>query len=140
MKINNNPTIGQGNTYTTGKNSLSIDDFLNIMAAEIKNQSPMGSGEGSGSKADYISQLAQFTGLEQMANISDSISLLSIMIQQQYSFSLIGKQVTVSDGNAAVSGIVDKVKLSNGYVMLQVNDKDYFLGSVMEVANNEVTR
>ena len=138
MEINKSSTIGinQSNTDTTKKSSLSVEDFLQIMAAEIKNQSPMGSeGGGGGSKTDYISQLAQFTTLEQITSISESMSLLTLMNQQQYSFSLIGKEVTLASEEGNITGIVDRVKFENGFAMIQVNDKNYSLGSVLEVAN-----
>lgn len=141
MEITNNIATGQSTTTTTKKSSLSMDDFLQIMAAEMKNQNPMGSeGGGSGSNTDYISQLAQFTSLEQMKSISDNLSLLTLMGQQQYSFSLIGKEVTVSDGEGTVTGIVEKVKFDSGFAVLKVNDKEYNLGSVIEVANQEVEK
>lgn len=142
MEINNNIATGQINTTTTKqKSSLSIDDFLQIMAAEIKNQNPMGSDSGSGgSKTDYISQLSQFTSLEQMSDISESLNLMTLMSQQQYSFSLMGKEVTLSEGEGTVTGIVEKVKFQDGYAVLQVNNKDYYLGSVIEVANSEVNK
>ena len=134
MEINKNSTVmNQGSTTPTTKKSLSIDDFLQIMAAEIKNQSPMGSEGGSGSNTDYISQLAQFTTLEQMSSMAESLSLLTFMGQQQQSFSMIGKEVKLLDGDKAVTGIVDKVRFLNGYTMLEVNGKDYNLGAVLEV-------
>ncbi len=109
--------------------------FLKIMAAEISNQSFMGGD--SGSKTDYISQLAQFTTLEQMGLITDNLNTLNYMGHQQYAFSLIGKQVTLADGEGNITGIVEKVKLQNGLAIIQVNDKDYYLGSVIEVSNGE---
>ena len=130
--------MNQSNTDTTKKSSLSVEDFLQIMAAEIKNQSPMGSEGGGSSKTDYISQLAQFTTLEQITSISESMSLLTMMNQQQYSFSLIGKEVTLASEDGNITGIVDRVKFENGFALIQVNNKNYNLGSVLEVANYEV--
>lgn len=141
MEINNNIATGQNTASTTKqKSSLSIDDFLQIMAAEIKNQNPLGSEGGSSSKTDYITQLAQFTSLEQMSSISNSLDLITLMSQQQYSFSLMGKEVTLSEGEGTITGIVEKVKFQNGYAVLQVNDKEYYLGSVVEVSNSEVNK
>ena len=62
------------------------------------------------------------------------------MGQQQYSFSLIGKEVTVIDGEETITGTVDKVKFQNGIAMLQVKDNYYYLGSVIEVGHKEVER
>lgn len=139
MDVNNtqgtNYTTNNAGSPSTGQQSITVDDFLRIMAAELQNQSPMGGEGGGSSNTDYISQLAQFTMLEQMSDISEGLDLLTFMSQQQYSFSLIGKEVTLQEEEGTVSGIVDKVKFENGYAILVVNDKEYYLGSVVEVNN-----
>lgn len=137
MPVNNvNNNVNNTQQYTDKKDnaSLDVDDFLRIMAAEISNQNPFGS-EGGGSNTDYISQLAQFTTLEQLSSITESISLLTIMGQQQYSFSLMGKEVTLQGEEGQVTGIVDKVKFQNGFAILEVNGQDYGLGQLIEVSN-----
>ncbi|MDR7869596.1 MAG: flagellar hook capping FlgD N-terminal domain-containing protein [Tissierellaceae bacterium] len=134
-------TLGVDNTSkNAGSKDLSVNDFLQIMAAEIKNQTPFGGGDSGGSKTDYLSQMAQFTSLEQMGEIIENLNVLSLMNQQQYTFSLIGKEVTVMDGEEEITGIVDKVKFENGYAVIQVNDKSYNLGSILEVTNPEVSK
>lgn len=136
MEISRASAIGAGNNNkeTNKRGSLSMEDFLQIMAAEIKNQSPMGSEGGGGSKTDYISQLAQFTTLEQMSSISESLDLLTFMSQQQYSFSLIGKEVTILDEGEKKTGTVDSVKFDNGFALIKVNSQYYYLGSIIEVS------
>lgn len=134
MEVNRSGMIGgnRDNNYNLPKKSLDIDDFLKIMAAEISNQNPMG-GESGGSNTDYISQLAQFTTLEQMGEITEGINMLTLMNQQQHSFNLIGKEVTLSVEGEEIIGIVEKVKFDKGYAMLVVKDKEYPLGAVLEV-------
>ena len=132
MEINNNITVGQSSTNTTTqKSSLSINDFLKIMAAEIQNQNPMGGDSGGGSKTDYLSQLAQFTMLEQMNTITDGINQINMLNQ----VSLIGKEVTIFNGGDNVKGVVEKVKFANSSVILQVNGKDYPIGLMMDVSD-----
>lgn len=141
MKVNNNSAIGQSNQGAGIKKNLNIEDFLQIMAAEIKNQNPM-SSDGGGSKTDYISQLAQFTTLDQLTSITDSLSYLNIMSQQQYAFTLIGKEVKINTGEVGedgkaitIDGTVDKVKFNNGIITIEVNGENYYLGSIIEVGN-----
>ncbi len=139
------------------RSGLSVDDFLKIMAAEMQNQNPMGGSEGgSGSKTDYVSQLAQFTSLELMTEVVENLNYVNAMSQQQYAFTLIGKEVTVmapkldEAGNPVVGGdgrvelvetkgTVQSVKFKEGIPMANVRDKegklkDYELGNIMEVA------
>lgn len=136
MRIDNRYNIVQNKgDENRRKSDLSVNDFLQIMAAEISNQSIMG-GE-SGSKTDYISQLAQFTILEQMNSMAENISTLNFMEHQQYAFGLIGREVTLADGEENITGIVEKVKLYNGIAIIQVDGEEYYLGSVIEVASGE---
>lgn len=144
MKIPNGINIGQTAAQegkkSNNRGSLSTEDFLQIMAAEISNQNPMGSSGGSGSNTDYISQMAQFSVLDEMSKISESLNILTLMGQQQYAFSLMGKEVTLSDGEGnTTSGKVEKVKFEGAYGVIQVGGKDYYLGSIIEVSNPEVT-
>ncbi len=130
--INSGMSVNQ--SYESSKNkpgsSLAVDDFLKIMVAEIQNQSP--TGDSSGSKTDYLSQLAQFTMLDQMTALADSLNQMNMLNQ----VSLIGKSVTIYNGGEDVNGIVDKVKFYNSQVYLQVNNKDYEIGLLMEISDD----
>lgn len=130
--INSGMSVNQ--SYEISKNkpgsSLAVDDFLKIMVAEIQNQSP--TGDSSGSKTDYLSQLAQFTMLDQMTALADSLNQMNMLNQ----VSLIGKSVTIYNGGEDVNGIVDKVKFYNSQVYLQVNNKDYEIGLLMEISDD----
>lgn len=131
-KINNNIPTNQSyeNYKDSSRSSLAVDDFLQIMAAEIQNQSPTGDSSG-GSKTDYLTQLAQFTMLDQMTALADSVNQLSMLNQ----VSLIGKEATIYNPEENVVGIVEKVKFYNSQVYLRVNGKDYEIGYLMEVSD-----
>lgn len=139
MEIRNYAASSQNNSQATvPAKELSVNDFLQIMAAEMKNQSPFGGGgEGGGSKTDYITQMAQFTMLEQMGEISENLNVLSLMNQQQYTIGLIGKEVTVMGEEGEITGVVEKVKFQNGYAVIQVNEKSYNLGAIIDITNVE---
>jgi len=122
-------TAGAAGVRGSERSHLSVQDFLQIMAAEMKNQNPMGSESGGGSNTDYISQLAQFTTLDQMTAMSEGIKQLNMLSQT----ALIGKQVRVHGETQDVSGIVEKVKFYNSQVYLQVEGKDYPIGNLLEV-------
>lgn len=136
MELSNsiNSSMSVNQSYESSKNkpgsSLAVDDFLKIMVAEIQNQSP--TGDSSGSKTDYLSQLAQFTMLDQMTALADSLNQMNMLNQ----VSLIGKRVTIYNGGEDVNGIVDKVKFYNSQVYLQVNNKDYEIGLLMEISDD----
>ncbi len=62
--------LGGGNEDTVEeKDPLGRDAFLTMLVAQLKHQDPLNPMEGT----DFTSQLAQFTSLEQMFNMNDSL-------------------------------------------------------------------
>lgn len=116
--------------------SISMDDFLKILAASMSNPSFSGDSSGGGGGTDYISQLVQFTSLEQMNEISETLTMSVMMNQQQQAFSLMGKQVTIMDNGNKITGIVEKVRFTNGFATIVVNGKEYTMGAIQEVGNS----
>ena len=85
-------------TQTKKSSDISMDDFLKILAASMSNPSMGGSDSSGGGSTDYISQLVQFTTLESLNELSETLTTSVILQQQQQAFSLINKQVTLMDG------------------------------------------
>ncbi len=125
--LNNTTT----NTNNINNKSLSIDDFLKIMAAEIKNQNVSGGESEGGSKTDYLTQMAQFSMLEQLNQIYESINQVNMLNQAR----LVGKEVKIYSEEGDIVGIVEKVKFANNNVYLQIDQKDYPIGLLVEVSN-----
>lgn len=117
-----------------GSTNISVDDFLKIMAAELSNQSIGGEG-GGGSKTDYISQLAQLTTLEYIGDLTNSVVFLNFQQEQQFGTSLIGQEVKIMDKDQQIIGVVDRVKFKNGFTMLEIDGKEYYVGNVVETGS-----
>jgi flagellar basal-body rod modification protein FlgD len=113
------------------KKSMGIDDFLKIMTAQMKNLDPMGGSSEDSSQ--YLAQMAQFTMLEQLNNVKDSLEGISILTQQQISFSLVGKTVSVDDGLKSITGVVEKIRYREGNIYPVINGEEYPMGMVKEV-------
>jgi flagellar basal-body rod modification protein FlgD len=90
-----------GNTKTKG---MGKDDFLKMLLAQLKNQDPLKPVDGT----DFASQLAQFTSIEQLTNMSTQLASLAssqAAMTNTSAIDLIGKQVTAGGGNTVnVSG------------------------------------
>ncbi|HHY81551.1 MAG TPA: flagellar hook capping protein [Clostridiales bacterium] len=121
----------------TPKSQLGKDDFLSILAAQLQYQDPLSVGDNT----QYIAQLAQFSSLEQLQNLYYSISELVYFQYIQYGSQLVGKSVTVNDGQKQVQGVVEKVTMQNGEINIVVNGAQYKLYQVEEItASEEVVR
>ncbi|MFD2925527.1 flagellar hook assembly protein FlgD [Halobacillus naozhouensis] len=83
----------QQQTAGSGSNTLGKDAFLKILMAQIKNQSPMDPMKDK----EFIAQMTQFSSLEQMTNLSQSMqefmSSQSMTPVVKYS-GLIGREVS----------------------------------------------
>lgn len=118
--------------------TLTMQDFFSLMVAELSNQDMFNTVDNT----QYISQLAQFSMMQAVSDLSEtfttSFSELSMAYSSYYGVSLIGKEVTLAeindDGGIFVhKGIVESVNLFNGSAEIVVDGKSYALGNVMEV-------
>ena len=87
------------------------DDFLTLLVAQLKNQDPMNPDDPT----EFTAQLAQFSSLEQLFNINESMESLTSAQKQSDRFStmdLIGKTVSYQNGNFTME---DEGSASVGY-------------------------
>jgi flagellar basal-body rod modification protein FlgD len=94
-----------------GPKTLGKDDFLQLLVAQMKSQDPM---NPSGDK-EFISQMAQFSTLEQMSNMAKVTEELSKRTSMSQNVALLGKTVTYEGADGApITGTVDGVDLADG--------------------------
>lgn len=97
----------QGGFYgadTASKNDvLGKDAFLKLLVTQLQNQDPLNPLDDK----EFIAQLAQFSSLEQMTNISEGIASLTEKTAQQdmlSAVSYIGKEVTAEGSSMTKAG------------------------------------
>jgi flagellar basal-body rod modification protein FlgD len=91
-------------TSAAQKASLDKDAFLKLLVAQLSNQDPLNPVQGT----EYVTQLAQFTAVEQSLAQSQKLDLLSAQlggIANNEALSLVGKQVTVKGSKIAYDGV-----------------------------------
>lgn len=119
-------------TRTSGSN-LGKDEFLKILMAQLKNQDPLNPMEDK----EFISQMANFSTLEQMTNMN---SMLEKFINTQsaadsilkYS-EMIGKKVEWNESMESLSGVVKAVRQNNSQILLEMENGK-------EVSSNLITK
>lgn len=121
----------QASTVINESAKLGQDDFLKLLAVQMQNQNPL---DPMDDKA-FIAQMAQFSSLEQMQNMSANLSMAQAV-------AMIGKEVYATmpteDGTQQqISGVVDSVKFSNGQAILTVGAVDVPLENVTEVRDSD---
>ena len=103
----------------TGSSSLGKDSFLQLLVTQMQNQNPLDPQDNS----EFVAQLAQFSSLETMQNLSTSVDSISTMYQSSQALqasSLVGRSVTVDAG----STYVDTSKAMTGSVVLPSSSSD----------------
>ncbi|HEY1597307.1 MAG TPA: flagellar hook capping FlgD N-terminal domain-containing protein [Thermoleophilaceae bacterium] len=88
--------------------TLGKDDFLKILVGEMQNMDPMDSS--SQDPTQSVTQMTQYSILEQLQNMSSSEDQQLVSTQQTQTLALLGKTVdyTGADGSPT-SGLVQKV-------------------------------
>ncbi len=62
-----------GSSVKTEKDLVGKDDFLKLLVAQIRNQNPLSPADG----VEFLTQLAQFTSLEQLIGIRIQLEALT---------------------------------------------------------------
>ena len=115
------------------KSSSSVDktDFMNLLVAQMKYQDPL----EPTSNTEWVSQYSTFTELEQMQNMSNSITL-------QRASGLVGKEVIIDHTDSStgkettVQGKVDYVTYVSDQAYLSVINNLYSIDEVQSVVDD----
>ncbi|MCL2295243.1 MAG: flagellar hook assembly protein FlgD [Spirochaetes bacterium] len=128
MQVNNfNRALADGN-QRVNRNQLGKEDFLKILITQLTHQDPTNPMEDR----EFIAQMAQFSMLEQMTNMSRDFNRLHNVIASSQAINLIGKTVQVSDGDRVVIGRVEEV-LGFEHPQLLVNGRYYDISRVERI-------
>jgi flagellar basal-body rod modification protein FlgD len=74
---------------------------------------------------EFISQMANFTSLEQMRSLSKSFETFTTDQKMAAAPAYLGRQVTITDASGNITGIVEAIKLVDGKATVVVNGKTY---------------
>ena len=84
---------------------LGRDDFLRLLIAQLSHQDPTNPMEDR----EFIAQMAQFSTLEQMTQMSADFSRLASVLAGSEASGSLGRSVEIADGDRTVQGVVRAV-------------------------------
>jgi flagellar basal-body rod modification protein FlgD len=91
---------------TAGSQSLGQDEFLQLLVTQLSHQDPTNPMEDK----EFIAQMAQFSQLEAITNMSTDLSTLTSMLTGSEAVSALGREVEIFyGGDSVVQGQVQAV-------------------------------
>ena len=109
MQITNStPSSSAQANSSQGAASMAQNDFLKLLISQLSHQDPLNPTDSS----EFVAQLAQFSGLEQMISMNDKLNTLAMAEAASNSMataSLVGRQVTVASKNVDLATEGDAV-------------------------------
>jgi len=113
------------------KQELGKNDFLELLIAQLTHQDPTSPVQDT----EFIAQMAQFSSLEQMMNMTESIGKVNEILTSVDSVNAVGKNVDIENGGDVISGFVTAAKRGE-IPEVQVNGKWYLWKEVTKVYGN----
>jgi flagellar basal-body rod modification protein FlgD len=111
------PTSSTSSAALTNPTSnLNLQDFMKILLTQLTYQDPLKPMDNE----QFMSQIAQFTTLEQSQQLNDKIDKLLAIQSATQSIGLIGKIVDVNASSGPLSGTVKAMSISNGDPQLTI--------------------
>ncbi|HNU92037.1 MAG TPA: flagellar hook capping FlgD N-terminal domain-containing protein [Spirochaetota bacterium] len=113
------------------KGDMGKDAFLKLLITELKHQDPTQPMQDR----EFISQMAQFSALEQMTNVSKSMESLNRSARSNEAYSLLGKRVEAFNpaNGRAVEGEVSRIFYRENDIRLMVNGAELGLSDIHAV-------
>ena len=107
-----NPITSVSEQEVKKKNTISVEGFLELMVAQLKNQDFNNPVDDT----QYMAQMAQFASLQAMQDMSG-------FTQSTYAIALVGKQVSAQKDGALIEGVVTGIQRDNKTFMIQIGNQ-----------------
>lgn len=116
----------------TASQELGKDDFLKLLLTQLSHQDPTAPMDNT----QFIAQMAQFSTLEQMTNMSSGFNQLANLLNSSDAAATIGKTVEIDTGSdVSVTGTVEAVT-RGAQPQVQVNGMLYDVNSIKTIYAN----
>jgi len=128
-----NGTNSTGKVYNAvfadeGESDLSVNDFFDMMIAQLTNQDFMNPVDDT----QYLAQMAQFSTMQEMMDLCQ-------YSKQNYVMSMLGKELTIGKNmiggsTGSVTGVVEKIALEDDEYKIYIDGKPYDLNKVTQIS------
>ncbi len=116
---------------------MGTETFLKLLVTQMKYQDPFSGGDDMG---DFMSQIAQFTMLERIIKLQQTVEDYAAQQAPAQSLNLLNRIVEVKDEYGQLhQGEVTAVRFADGKPLLKVNGQEYPMQAVQRVegSNND---
>jgi flagellar basal-body rod modification protein FlgD len=126
-----NSTVASSDLSAVANQTLDKTAFLKLLITQLRYQDPMSPMDDT----QFVSQLAQFSSLEQMQELNSGFITYASSALASEAFALIGKTVEYADADLGtqVKGVVDKVTFQDGVPKLDIGSTTIDLTDVVAV-------
>jgi flagellar basal-body rod modification protein FlgD len=108
-------------TSPTDRSRLGKDDFLKLLATQLQHQDPLSPMDNM----QFMSQMAQFSTLEQITNLETEMTRLTFTNQVNQSIALIGHTVDYVDADGQTTqGVAQSVGFADGKISVKIDGND----------------
>ncbi|TDT50606.1 flagellar basal-body rod modification protein FlgD [Fonticella tunisiensis] len=118
-------------------NIIDKNAFLKILTVELSNQDPLNSTDNT----QYVSQMAQFTALEQTQNLNSSVEKLLLSEKMTQGTLLIGQNVEIQlDKENSIKDVARAVRVENNSVYIITDSGKFDIDQVIQVGDETVDK
>ena len=116
-----------------GIQDLDLNKFIDLMIAELQNQDPLNPLDNN----EMLQQITQIREIGATGRLTETLESVLLGQNLTSATSMIGKTVkAMSDDAMEVSGLVDRVTVTDGEPRLHIGDKAIGLKNVKEVLSS----
>jgi flagellar basal-body rod modification protein FlgD len=123
-------TAASSSASASSASGLSQVNFMQLLTAQMQNQDP----SSPTSPTDYVTQMAQFSTVQGITQLNQSITSLLSMQGLTQGVGLIGKNVTYTNSaGKTASGTVSSISMVGGQPQLVINNTNISVSQIQTI-------
>ena len=103
--------------FSQAVSQIGIQDFIRILVAQLGNQDPLKPMDNT----EFVTQLAQFTSLQQTQEMNDKLGTLLATQASMQSVGLLGREVDVATETGTTTGKVSALSFAAGIPQITIH-------------------